>query len=95
MYGLAYVIIPTEFASLQGVLDEALAAFRRGGSDDFPRENLAFDAVTDALRKLHASRLEFRLDGGGLSIAGSDPALTYDLDSVGIRAFLEATNATS
>lgn len=30
MYGLAYVIIPTEFAALQDVRDEALAPFRRG-----------------------------------------------------------------
>lgn len=70
MYGLAYVIIPTELASLQGVLDEALAPFRRGGPDDFSREKLDFDDVTEALRRLHAARFEFRVDSGGLSIAG-------------------------
>jgi hypothetical protein len=95
MYGLAYVIIPTEFASLQGVLDEALAPFRRGGPEDFPREKLAFDDITEALRKLHAARFGFRVEGGCLSIAGDDPALTYDPDSGGIRAFLDAAGKTS
>ena len=36
MYGIAYVIIPTEFESLQAAFDEALAPFRRGGPDEFP-----------------------------------------------------------
>ncbi|WP_442754255.1 hypothetical protein ACNHKD_14850 [Methylocystis sp. JAN1] len=95
MYGLAYVIIPTEFASLQGVLDEALAPFRRGGPDEFPREKLAFDDVTDALRRLHDARFEFRVEGGGVVISGHEPALTYDLDSAGIRAFLDEAGLTS
>jgi len=37
VYGLAYVIVPTEFASLQAALDESLVPFRRGGTGDFPR----------------------------------------------------------
>jgi hypothetical protein len=94
MHGLAYAIIPTEFASLQGVLGEALAPFRRGGPEDFPREKLAFDDVTDGLRSLHATRFEFQAKGGGVVIGGSDPAPAYDLDTEGIRAFLEASGVT-
>lgn len=95
VYGLAYVIIPTEFTSLQGLLDEALAPFRRGGAGDFPREKLAFDDVTDVLRRMHTARFDFRIEGAGVVISGSDPALTYDLDSFGIRAFLDAAGAAS
>lgn len=39
--------------------------------------------------------MEFEVDGGGLSIAGDDPALTYDFDTAGIRAFLDASGAPS
>jgi len=39
MYGVAYVIIPVEFASLQAALDASLAPFRRGGLEDFSRDN--------------------------------------------------------
>jgi hypothetical protein len=95
MYGLAYVIIPTEFASLQGALDEALTPFRRGGRDDFPREKLAFDDVTDALRRMHEARFDFRVEGGGVVIGGGNPGLTYDLDSASIRGFLEAAGVES
>lgn len=95
MYGLAYVIIPAEFASLQSVLDEALAPFRRGGAGDFPREKLAFDDVTNALRRMHEARFDFRIEGGGVVISGHDPALTYDLDSTGIRAFLDNAGVAS
>jgi hypothetical protein len=71
MHGLAYVIIPVEFASPQRVLDETLAACRRGGLDAFPREKLVFDDVTDVLRRLHETRFDFKIEGG-LSIGGGD-----------------------
>jgi len=44
---IGYVLVPRKFESLQAELDSTLAPFRRGGEDDFPREKLAFDDVTD------------------------------------------------
>jgi hypothetical protein len=35
MYGLAYVLIPKQFASLQAELDQAMAPFMRGGDKEF------------------------------------------------------------
>jgi len=89
VYGLAYVIIPIEFASLQGELDGALAPFRRGGADAFPHEKLEFDDVTGALRLLHTTPLEFEI-GNGLTIRGDDLAHVHDLDSDAVRSFLDA-----
>jgi hypothetical protein len=89
MYGLAYVIIPIEFASLQGALDETLAPFKRGGADVFSHDKLEFDDVTDTLRLLHTTPLEFET-GSGLSIRGEDLALVHDLDSDAVRSFLDA-----
>src|SRR5262245_66002899 len=53
MYGLAYVLFPKQFASLQAELDRTLAPFMRGSEQDFPREKLAFYDATDALTRLH------------------------------------------
>ncbi|BBU60393.1 hypothetical protein MSC49_03280 [Methylosinus sp. C49] len=89
MYGLAYVIIPIEFASLQGALDETLAPFKRGGADVFPQEKLEFDDVTGALRLLHTTPLEFEA-GNGLSIRGGDLEHVHDLDSEAVLRFLDA-----
>lgn len=94
MYGLAYVIIPTEFASLQRALDDALSAFRRGGAAEFPREKLAFDDVTESLKRLHRTRLEIST-GGGLRFGGEDLALVHDLDHAAVRAFVDAAGTTS
>jgi hypothetical protein len=63
MFGLAYVFIPRAFSSLQSELDRALAAFKRGGEDDFSREKLAFDDVTERLRRLHQARIRCNPDG--------------------------------
>jgi hypothetical protein len=63
MFGLAYVFIPQRFESLQAELDRALAAFRRGGKDDLPRESLAFFDETERLARLHRSK--FRYDPNG------------------------------
>jgi hypothetical protein len=49
MFGLAYVLIARRFDSLQAELDRALAAFRRGGKDDLPREKLSFFDETQRL----------------------------------------------
>jgi hypothetical protein len=63
MYGLAYVLIPPHFNSLQAELDRTLAPFRRGGDGDFPREKLAFDDVTEYFARLHGTRVRFNRDG--------------------------------
>jgi hypothetical protein len=74
MYGLAYVFVPTAFASLQLQLDRTLAPFTRGGEDRFPRSKLAFDDSTDRLARLHRSKFRYKsshgftwLDGDGVS----------------------------
>jgi hypothetical protein len=63
MYGLAYVLIPASFRSLQEELDRALAPFRRGGEENFPREKLAFDDATDDLMRLHGTTIRYQPDG--------------------------------
>jgi hypothetical protein len=63
MYGLAYVLIPARFGSLQGELDRTLAPFMRGGDGEFPRDKLAFDDVTEDLAQLHGTRVRFNPDG--------------------------------
>src|SRR6185436_6295325 len=77
MYGLAYVLIPSQFASLQAELDRTLAPFMRGGEKEFPREKLAFDDATDALTRLHRTGFRYNPDG---SLTWLDPAdASYDL----------------
>jgi hypothetical protein len=77
MYGLAYVLISNQFASLQAELDRTLAPFMRGSDAEFPREQLAFDDVTDALARLHRTRFRYNLDG---SLTWLDPGdASYDL----------------
>ena len=86
MYGIAYVIIPTQFASLQAVLDEALAPFRRGGPDDLPREKLAFDDVTASMKRLHTEAITLRSERQGAGVAvvnGSDMADDLDFSALG------------
>src|SRR5215218_981223 len=81
MFALGYVLVPATFASLQAELDRSLRPFRRGGARDFPAKALAFDDVTEDLRRLHGTsfRLE-RQPGGGL-VASSDGDLgTFVLD---------------
>jgi hypothetical protein len=78
MYGLAYVLIPSRFASLQSELDRTLAPFRRGGDDTFPRAKLAFDDATDTLARLHRSKFRYNSDGS-LSWLDSDAPLSFDL----------------
>jgi hypothetical protein len=63
MYGLAYVLLPSAFASLQSELDRTLAPFRRGGDGEFPRAKLAFDDATDTLARLHRSKFRYHRDG--------------------------------
>lgn len=65
MYGLAYVLVPAEFTSLQAELDRALAPFQRGGDERFPRDKLAFDDATEALLRLHNRRVHY--DAGKLT----------------------------
>jgi hypothetical protein len=63
MYGLAYVLIPSRFVSLQAELDQTLAPFRRGGDDMLPRAQLTFDDATDSLRRLHCTKFKYNPDG--------------------------------
>lgn len=75
MYGLAYVLIPTRFASLQAELDRTLAPFKRGGEGEFPLHKLAFDDSTDELKILHRARFRFAAASGlsFLDDAGAAP----------------------
>src|ERR1700729_3307584 len=75
---IAYVIIPTEFESLQAALDEALAPFRRGGPDEFPREALAFDDVTGELRQLHRLPITLEAKAAGVALRSEDSASADD-----------------
>jgi hypothetical protein len=63
MYGLAYVLVPSRFVSLQSELDQTLARFRRGGDDMFPRAKLTFDDATESLRRLHCTKFQYNSDG--------------------------------
>ena len=88
MYGLAYVLIPSQFASLQTELDRTLAPFMRGGEKEFPREKLAFDDATEALTRLH--RTGFRYNPNG-SLTWLDPAdASYDLRLASLKEHLTA-----
>jgi hypothetical protein len=78
MYGLAYVLVPSEFASLQSELDRTLAPFRRGGDDEFPRAKLTFDDATDGLMRLHGSRFRYNPDRS-VSWRHSDAASSFEL----------------
>jgi hypothetical protein len=78
MYGLAYVLVPSRFVSLQSELDRTLAPFRRGGDDAFPRAKLAFDDAADTLARLHHVKFRHHSDGS-LSWLDSDAALSFDL----------------
>ena len=92
MYGIAYVIIPVEFASLQAALDEALAPFRRCGVGDFPRGKLAFDDVTDAIRRLHAEPITLKAEGAGVAVVGGS-AMAVDFDFGALADFMRDVGA--
>jgi hypothetical protein len=72
MYGLAYVLIPSRFDSLQSELDRTLARFQRGGDDAFPREKLAFDDATDTLGNLHRGKFRYDPDRSVSWLGGGD-----------------------
>jgi hypothetical protein len=94
MYGLAYVIIPARFESLQAELDQTLAPFRRGGEDVFPRERLAFDDATKDLRLLHGARFRYNPDGSLRWLAG-DAAASYDLSLTALSEHMKACRLDS
>jgi hypothetical protein len=78
MYGLAYTLVPSRFASLQSELDRTLARFRRGGDGAFPRDQLAFDDATDGLRRLHRVKFRYNSDGS-VRWLDRDAAYSFDL----------------
>jgi hypothetical protein len=89
MYGLAYVIIPAQFESLQAELDRTLAPFQRGGEDVFPRERLAFRDATEGLGLLHGARFRYNPDGKIEWLAG-DAMRSYDLELTALAEHLKA-----
>src|SRR4051812_10071355 len=88
MYGLAYVLIPSQFGSLQAELDRMLAPFMRGGETEFPREKLAFDDATEALTRLHRTGFRYNPDD---SLTWLDPAdASYDLRLTSLKEHMTA-----
>ncbi len=88
MYGLAYVLISTQFTSLQAELDRTLAPFMRGGDAEFPRDKLAFYDATDRLVRLHRARVRYNLGG---SLRWLDPHThSYDLCLSRLKEHLSA-----
>jgi hypothetical protein len=95
MYGLAYVIIPVNFASLQQELDRTLAPFMRGSDNNFPREKLAFDDATDELMRLHRAKFRYASDrsviwplhGGGPSFELDLAKLSDHMSACGLESF--------
>lgn len=79
MYGLAYVLVSSRFASLQSELDQTLARFRRGGDDVFPRAKLTFDDATDSLRRLHRTKFRYNPDGSVRWLDIDAASLSFDL----------------
>ena len=79
MYGLAYVLVPSRFASLQSELDQTLARFRRGGDDMFPRAKLTFDDATESLRRLHCTKFQYNSDGSVRWLDSDAAASSFDL----------------
>jgi len=88
MYGLAYVLIPTQFASLQSELDRTLAPFKRGGDDAFPREKLTFEDATEWLARLH--RAKFRYNVGGSFDLFDNAVSSFDLRPANLAEYLAA-----
>ena len=88
MYGLAYVLIPSQFASLQTELDRTLAPFMRGGEKEFPREKLAFDDATEALTRLHRTGFRYNPNGSLTWLVPADAS--YDLRLASLKEHLTA-----
>jgi len=88
MFALAYVLIPSRFASLQAELDRALAPFKRGGEESFPREKLVFHDATDRLKELHGARFRYNRDGS-LSHLG-DHGAPFDLAVTSLKEHFSA-----
>jgi hypothetical protein len=93
MYGLAYVLIPQTFASLQAELDRTLAPFMRGGDDKFPRDKLAFDDATDRLARLHRTAFRYGADGS-ITWREADAASSFDLRLGRLAEHVAADQAT-
>jgi hypothetical protein len=88
MFGLAHVLIPRRFESLQVELDSTLVPFRRGAKEDLPHEKLAFDGVTDGLVQLYRSK--FWHDNGGRFTWEGNHGGTYYLSTKALGEHLKA-----
>jgi hypothetical protein len=89
MYGLAYVILPRTFSSLQAELDRTLAPFKRGGEKDFPREKLEFEDATERIERLHRARFRFNA-GGSMTWLDGDAEASFDLRAAKLVEYLAA-----
>ena len=89
MYGLAYVLVPRAFTSLQSELDQSLAPFEPGGDGDFPRQQLAFEDATGRLTRLHHAKFRFNADGS-LSSLDRDSTALFDLRLTALAEHLAA-----
>lgn len=94
-YAVAYVVIPTEFVSLQAILDESLEPFQRGAPSAFPRHELGFDDATEDLRRLHRLPIQLNSNGVGAGILSTDTALATYIDFETIRALLASMGTSS
>ncbi|MFD2183959.1 hypothetical protein [Rhodoplanes azumiensis] len=82
MYGIAYVIIPAAFTSLQEELDRSLDPFRRGGPERFGWDKLAFEDAEPDLIRLFDAPLDLEKQAtGGLRLGGIDGAASYVVDA--------------
>jgi hypothetical protein len=88
VYGLACVILPAQYGSLQVELDRTLAPFQRGGVDDLPRPMLAFHDETDELRDLFRARL--RYENGSVHWTAGDDDHWFHLEFGGLKDHLAA-----
>jgi hypothetical protein len=88
MYGLAYVILRRNFASLQEELDLSVAPFRRGGEERFPQNALAFDGATHDLKRLYEAAFEYK--DGALAWDVETASLSLDLDFARVTEHLNA-----
>jgi len=80
MYGAGYVIIPPSSPRCRPFSTRRSRLSARGVGD-LPREKLAFDDVTDALKRLHAEGITLKSgrDGAGVTVVGGN-AMAGDLD---------------
>lgn len=72
MSGLAYVIIPTAFASRQAAFEKTLALRSRCTiPTGIPSRDLAYDVLTHVLRRVHRTLFDFKAAAGDAVSTGN------------------------